>query len=373
MRPRAWVAWIVALSGLLALPLAARGQVAWRDLVFTGGVSGETYSGNLSAVAASAVDSTDDASAAVGEFGVRGDVILLTDRDRGRSLSASFDGGFRQFAAAGFELRDYAPREWVGGLDLDFRQEVSEWGTLQSVARVKGRWVEDRPPMPLFLQPGYASVFGALRFYTAAIRGVRFDAELFGELTDYRALDLTPQLDLLDRNAGGFRVGAEWGEAWTVRFFGGFEASRYPEQGSFDPTDPFRHDKTVRAGVQWRTTSPVLLQIGTEGVVNRSNSARPEYNAVSVEALASASLPGEFGLTVYGVLTQKSYLSDTEFARLVPGEEADNASQAYVSLDRPLAANLDGALRLGWTRAETDIGDSYYQRFGATFLLHYRP
>jgi hypothetical protein len=35
--------------------------------------------------------------------------------------------------------------------------------------------------------------------------------------------------------------------------------------------------------------------------------------------------------------------------------------------------NLDGAIRFGWTRAETDIGDSYFQRFGATFLFRYRP
>lgn len=375
LRIRAMGAWagLLGAVALLMAPPGAEGQIVWRDLVFTGGVSAEGYSGNLSAVTASAVDSTDAASAAVGEFGVRGEVLLLTDQGQGRSLSASFDGGLRQFAAAGFEIRDYAPREWVGSLSLDFRQEISSWGTLQSVARVKGRWVEDRPPMPLFLQPGYGTLSGALRLYTVPLRDVRLDAQVFGELTDYRALELTPQLDLLDRRTVGFEAGAELEAGWSLRFFAGFEASRYPEQGSFDPDDPFRRDRTLRAGVQWRTTSPILLQLGAEGVLNRSNSSRPEYNAASVEALASSSLPADFGVTVYAVLTAKSYLTTTEFARLVPGEEADNASQAWVSVDRPLAGNLDGALRLGWTRAETDIGDSYFKRFGATFLLHYRP
>ncbi len=30
-------------------------------------------------------------------------------------------------------------------------------------------------------------------------------------------------------------------------------------------------------------------------------------------------------------------------------------------------------VRLGWTRAETDIGDAYYQRFGFSFFFNYRP
>jgi hypothetical protein len=63
----------------------------------------------------------------------------------------------------------------------------------------------------------------------------------------------------------------------------------------------------------------------------------------------------------------------TEFAQLVPGEEADNASVIYVEATRPLLLNLDGAVRFRWTRAETDIGNSYFERFGASFLFRYRP
>ena len=58
---------------------------------------------------------------------------------------------------------------------------------------------------------------------------------------------------------------------------------------------------------------------------------------------------------------------------LVPGEEADNASIAYVQVGRPMAVNLDGAIRVGWTRAETDIGNAYYQRFGLSVRMNYRP
>jgi hypothetical protein len=45
----------------------------------------------------------------------------------------------------------------------------------------------------------------------------------------------------------------------------------------------------------------------------------------------------------------------------------------YLELSRPLMVNLDGAVRFAWTRAETDIGESYFQRYGATVLLRYRP
>lgn len=34
---------------------------------------------------------------------------------------------------------------------------------------------------------------------------------------------------------------------------------------------------------------------------------------------------------------------------------------------------LDGVVRLGWTCAETDVGDAYYQRFGHSFFFNYRP
>jgi hypothetical protein len=84
-------------------------------------------------------------------------------------------------------------------------------------------------------------------------------------------------------------------------------------------------------------------------------------------------MPRGFSLNLFADLTAKRYLTETDFAQLVPGEEADNASVVYVEASRPLFLNLDGAVRFGWTRAETDIGDSYFKRFGASFLFRYRP
>ena len=363
---------LMALAvALMAAAGPLRGQVEIRDFVVTGGFSVEGYQGNLSAVTVPLVDSTDQAAAAVGQFGSRGEVQLLRREDQ--TLDLAFDMGLRQAAAAGFELRDYAPREWVGSTELTFQQRLSDVGVLRARTRVKGRRVEDRPPMPLFIQPGYGSLDGSVAMAFRAVQGVRFDARLGAETHDYRSLDLLPQLDLLDRRSLSAEVGAEWGQESMVRFFGSVRGTRYPHQGSFDPSDPYRRDRAFRAGATWTLRSSVVAQLGVEGVLNRSNSDRPEYDAVSIRGLLSAPLPAEFGLDFYGVLTSKSYIHPTEFARLVPGEEADNASVVYASLTRPLAPNLDGALRLGWTRAETDIGDSYFQRFGATFFLHYRP
>ena len=107
--------------------------------------------------------------------------------------------------------------------------------------------------------------------------------------------------------------------------------------------------------------------------MNRSNSNRPEYDAVSLRAEAGLPLPHEFNLNFFALLTAKDYLEETEFAQLVPGEEADNASVVYLEAGRPLMVNLYGALRFGWNRAETDISDSYYERFAATVLFRYRP
>lgn len=367
------IRWIPALlvTVLLVGSSPAGAQVELRDLVVTGGFAVEGYQGNLSAVTVPLVDSTDQAAAAVGQFGARGDVELLRRDDR--SLDLGFDLGLRQAAAAGFEVRDYAPREWVGTVEFAYRQRIADLGVFRARTRMKGRRVEDRPPMPLFIQPGYGSVEGSASMAFRPIQGVRLDARLGAQTNDYRSLDLLPQLDLLDRRSVSSEVGAEWGDESTVRFFGAVRGTRYPHQGSFDPSDPDRRDRAFRAGGTWTLQSSIVAQLGVEGVLNRSNSDRPEYDAISVRGLLSAPLPADFGLDFYGVLTSKSYIHSTEFARLVPGEEADNASIVYLSLTRPLAPNLDGAFRLGWTRAETDIGNSYFQRFGATFFLHYRP
>ncbi len=358
------------VAGLL-LPVGAGAQVTWQDLVFTGGISAEGYRGNLAAVTVPAVDSTDAASAAVGEMGVRGSVSLLNRRERGAFLR--FDAGLRQFVAGGFQVRDYAPREWVGRVDLSYRETLGSLGELWVFGGGGGRWVQDRPPMPLYIQPGYLSADGRVRLQLYPMRGIHLDGQLLGELADYRSPRPTPQLDLLDREVLGVEVGATWGSPWTIRVHSGFRATGYRNQGTFDPGDPFRRDKTLNLGATWTLRSSFFVQAGVEGILNRSNSSRPEYDAISLRTVMSVPLPQELSVNFFAVLTAKRYVTKTDFARLVPGEEADNASVVYLEVVRPLFVNLDGAVRFAWNRAETDIGDAYFERFGATFLVRFRP
>jgi hypothetical protein len=357
--------------GTLLGPPPVSAQVVWRDLVVTGGVSGEGYWGNLPAVTVTAVDSTEAASAAVGEFGIRGTAVLLNREER--TVTLQFDSGLRQFVAGGFLARDYAPKELVGRLDISYREDVGTLGELWFFGGLGGRTVSDRPPMPLFIQPGYGTLDGRVQLRFRPVNGVRYDAQLVGDLADYQSTKLTPQLALLDRKGLGVELGATWGSDWTIRGYTGFRASQYQNQGTFDPSDPLRRDKTLHLGATWTFRSSFLAQVGVEGVLNRSNSSRPEYNAVRFRAVASVPVPQDFSLNFYADLTTKSYLTESEDAILVPGEEADNASVVYIEASRPIFLNLDGAFRLGWTRAETDIGTSYYERFGASVLFRYRP
>lgn len=359
------------LASSLLLPGRVSGQIQWRDLVITSGLSGEGYSGNLPAVTIPAVDSTRRASAAVGEFGLRGD-ILLFNRSEG-ALSLLLDGGLRQFSAFGFKVRDYAPREWVGRADLVFRRSLQSLGELRIQGGLAGRRVEDRPPMPLYIQPGYRSMDGGVRLQLRPIGEAYVDAELRVQLDDYSANALTPQMDLLDRKTAALETGVTWGEDWTVRAHAAFGLSIYDNQATFDPGDPTRMDRTMNVGAIWTLRSRVFAQLGLDGTVNRSNSSRPEYDAFTVRAVLSTPLFQDVSLRLFASLTDKRYVTRTDYARLVPGEEADNASVIYLELARPMMVNLDGAVRLGWTRAETDIGNSYFERFGLSVLLRYRP
>ena len=201
--------------------------------------------------------------------------------------------------------------------------------------------------MPLFMQPGYAIVNGGVGLVTRSFDGVGFDAFIDIESADFRALEFVPQLDLLDRRAAGFELGAGGGsETSMIRFFGGVRWSEYQHQGSFDPVDPFRRDRTVRAGLRCTHMGDTFVRVGLEGTLNRSNSNRPEYDALSVSAELNTVLPAQLTLNVLALLTTKSYVTETTFARLVPGEEADNASIAYAQLARSIRSNLDGVVRL---------------------------
>lgn len=361
---------LLTVAGV-ALPVRVQAQITWQDLVFTGGFSLEKYQGDLTAVAVSAVDPSDTASAVVSELGIRGGLFLLNHPER--SLDLQFDGGFRQFVTTGFVVRDYAPLEWVGRADLRYREALGSVGTFFAQGSLGARKVEDRPPPPLFIQPGYTTLEGEAGIRFLPVGGTDLDLRFFGEKAEYSVGTVTPQLALLDRQVLGGEVGAAWGSDSRVRLHSGYRASEYRNQGTFDPQDPFRRDRAWTLGATWTLRAPVFAQIGIEGTLNRSNSSRPEYDAVTVRSVLSAPLPFELTVNILANITDKQYLTRTEFARLVPGEEADNASVVYLELTRPLMVNLDGALRFGWNRAETDYGNEYFERYGMTFLLRYRP
>ncbi len=375
MTPRSW--WAGPLLGVICVlalpPLSAEAQFSVRDLVVTGGTSAEGYRGNLPAVSVPAQDSTEFVSAVVGEVGTRVDLLYQTPRHG--SLSLAFDGGLRQFAARGFELTDYAPREWVGTLDLAYARPLGERAGVTLRSRLRGRDVEDRPPMPLFLQPGYRSAEVGLALDVDGPFGIQYDLAVSADRRDFMAPQLAPQIRLLNRDAVSGEVGVllPGGPTTYMRLFGAFEASRYPDQNTFAPEDPFRRDRNVQGGVSWTYEAEHLLQLTVEGRANRSNSRRPEYDAVTFRGIFTTSLPGSLAFSAFGALTAKQYLHPSEFARLLPGEEANSASLAFISLTRALARNLDGAVRIGWTHAETEIGEEYFERFGASFYLHFRP
>jgi len=376
---------LLAGTALLAvtalLPLAAQGQVTVRDFVLTGGVSGEAYQGNLSTVGAAIQDSTNQAAAMVAEVGARGDLLW---RHRGVLRgSLSFDGGFRQFAARGFERRDYAPREWVGAVRGALYHPLNDRAGLDLFGGIRGREVEDRPPMPLYLQPGYAGVDGGIGIEMARNGSGSIRGALSVDRIDYFAPEFAPQVRLLDRESVTFELmgsrpirgslGGALGGAMGVQAFVALDLSRYPEQRTFDPDDPYRRDHTLRSGVDVFLQGDVLARVGVEGRVNRSNSRRPEYVAGTLDASVSAEVPGAMVATVFAAFTARRYAEASPFARLLPGEEANSASLAYLSLSRAVAPSTDGAVRLGWTRAETEIGGEFFQRFGVTVLVNYRP
>jgi len=364
------------VTGLLLAWLAlfasdASAQSRWRDLVLTLGASAEGYSGNFSGVSTALPDSAERVTAAVGDVGLRGVVQAVGSEDR--MVMVTFDGGVRQTSAFGFRSRDYAPREWVGSAGVRWAETLGGWGRGTLAGSVRARAVRDRTPMPLFLQPAYRTGQLVAGLETRAHDGWAVDAQADVEASDFAAEPFNRQLDLLDRRGKGVEVGLRWTGTSALRLYAGIRWSEYRNQQSFDPLDPFRRDRTLRSGIEWRYQGSIFAQVGLDGTMNRSNSRRPEYDALSVRALLQAPLPMETTLSLYGVVTGKSYLSTTAFARLVPGEEADNASIAYLELGRPFAPELDGALRLGWTRAETDIGAAYYRRFGASLRFNYRP
>lgn len=369
--------WILSLGILLsagqANPLEA--QVSLRDLVITSGIHGERFQGNLATVGTVLQDSTEAAIAFQGEAALRSDFIW---RKNGVTRALlSLDGGTRQFSAYGFEGRDYAPREWVGTADLVLLQAI---GTGASGVRLlggyRGRRVQDRAPMPLFLQPDQHVWYGGASLQVGlplALDPLSLSVTL--EDARYRAPDEAPQIRLLNRESLSveLRSGRSLDSSHRIETTAGLDWAFYPQQSILLPSNPTREDRTYRGRLGWSYQGNILASAGLEGRVNRSNSRRPEYTSVTLDAQVTMELPADLIGTFYVVISQKDYREATPFARLLPGEEANSASMIYASVTRSLARNLDGSVRIGWNRAETETGGDYFQRFGLGVLLNYRP
>ena len=372
------VALLACLTGLAAMtPGPIRAQIGLRDVVVSVGSSADRYAGNFTAITVPIVDSAEAVSAVGARVSARG--ILLLHSSRRSELNVALDGGWRQTVAWGFATRDYAPTEWVGGAEATYLRRTG-WGRATAVLGVDGRSIWDRPPMPLFKQAGYLHTTGSVGIVRESAESANLDVGVHFLDANYGAPQNFAQLDLLDRREVEAEVGASWGEAQTgLRFFLGLRGSEYESQVSFDPADPFRRDRTIRGGLTWVRISPsthgvVFLQGGIQGIINRSNSRRPEYDAVRAEGTIQVRLPSSYSLTAEGYCsTYKSYVHETAFARLVPGEEADNESEVNVGLSREVAEALDAHLRLEWARAETDFSGAYFGRVGLSFVVNYRP
>lgn len=369
----------LGLPGLFVLavasPLAGQGIV--RDLVISGGMAGEAWRGNFAALVIPQVDSTNQAAAWVGEWGASG-IFNLARRERS-SLQAAVDVGVRQFAPGGFQLRRYSPRQYSALLATRYRRDVADGrdGALVAEATARKYGIADRPPMPLYLPPGYGS-YRLKAGYETTLAGSRASLTVAGESADYGAPAVLPYLDLLDRRsvvveaAGTRGRSSDSGEYSEVRLFGSYRYHTYPRQGL---EGVFRVDHAVGLGGRYKLSAGrVDLDVSLDGTRSWSNSRRVEYHAGRLGVqLQLAEVWREYGLSVASDLAVKRYRHPSEEYALVPGEEADNGTALYTEITRSVARNMKAGFRLGWQRVETSFTGAYYTRFGGGFFLRVRP
>ena len=370
---------VFGLAGPLHLPSALAGQVFVQDFVISGGVAGEAWRGDFTAITVPQIDSTERAVAWVGEWSANGRFTLF--RREHSSLEAAVDAGFRQFATGGFQLRNYAPREHSGVLTTRYMHDIAGGtsGTFIGEATAKVRRITDRPPMPLYLSPGY-EIYRVTAGYQRSVRVLDADLTVTAKDADYTAPALLPNLDLLDRNsviveAGGSRKfyrspdPDEYSEYSGFRFFGAYRYHSYPKQG----LGVLRVDRAIGLGGTYELrTERFDLRVTLDGTRSRSNSRRVEYNAGRLDVQMQWGLSEQMDLIVAGTLARKRYIDPGQDA-LVPGEEADNETNLYAELTRHLGLGVDGAFRLGWQKVETNFTGAYYTRFGGGFFLRARP
>jgi len=356
---------VFGLVGPLHLPSALAGQGHIRDLVISAGVAGEAWRGDFAALTVPQVDSTQRAVAWVGEWSAKG--IFTVFRREHSSLETTLDAGFRQFATTGFQLRNYAPREHSGVLTTRYDQKIADGasGTAFAEAQARMRWITDRPPMPLYLSPGYET-YRVTAGYKRLIRAVGADLRVTGENADYAAPALLPSLDVLDRSSLIVEAGSEYS---GFRLFSAYRYHSYPKQGQ----GLGRVDHALGLGGTYqRTGERLYLEATLDGTRSRSNSHRVQYNAARLRVEVQWGLTEKMEFGVLGTLARKRYLDPGQDA-LVPGEEADGETSLYAEITRRLGMGVDGAFRLGWQKVETHFTGAYYTRFGGAFFLRARP
>ena len=357
---------------LAGIPGALSGQLRVNDFVITAGLTGEAWWGDFSAVTVPQFDPTESAAAAVGEWGVRGIFDLLNAP--GRRLQANVDAGIRQSAAAGFRLRNYAPREQSGRLSLDYTSELGA-GRLRTTATARSRRVIDHPPMPLYKTPGY-DIYGVQAEYLRSARAMNYELKVAGERADYKPPPGLPHLDHLDRNsvvveARGtrlFYLADDPDCYWALRLSGAYGRHSYPRQGG----EVQRVDNAMRLGATFELKMDRLdVTVAMAGTRSRSTSPRVEYNhgRVHIEAIWYWE---DTDVSLTGTLARKRYTEPTRYT-LVAGEEADNASVLYAEISRTLASRVYGGFRLGWRKVETYFSGDFYTRFGGGLFLGVRP
>lgn len=367
--PRAW--WLAPfVLAWLQGGLSAQSRV--NNFVITAGVTGEAWWGDFSAITVPQFDSTRNAIAAVGEWSASGEFNLLNGS--GRRLHAILDGGIRQSAAAGFRLRNYAPREQSGRLSMIYSEELGA-GRLRTIATARSRRVFDHPPLPLYKTPGY-DIYGVRGEYAKTVRTMTYDFNVAGEQADYKPPPGLGHLDHLDRNsvvveargARRFYLDDDRNFYWALRLSGAYGRHSYPRQGG----EVQRVDNAMRLGATFDLKMDRLdLTVTMAGTRSRSTSPRVEYNhgRVHIEAIWYWE-DTDFSLT--GTLARKRYTEPTQYA-LVAGEEADNASVLYAEIGRMLSSRTYGGFQLGWRDVETNFTGAFYRRFGGGFFLRVKP
>ncbi len=370
----------LVVTGVLALAVRtgpATAQVRLDNVSFTMGLASQLYSGDFSAVTVPQIDSTERALAGAGDMGARGTVTLLA-QDR-RSLSLDFDAGMRQFVTNGFQLRNYAPRELSGSVAGTYTQRYLG-GTLSVSPTFGSRYIADRPPMPLYLPPGYNSASVNATYSRPVATGLVPYGRVAAELKDYAAPRVLPALDLLDRRsltaaAGVTKVfpgASETLDRTTVNLFGAYQYHSYPKQGGLGLP---RTDDGLQVGGEFsldrREAHGFVLTISGNATRNRSSSRRVEYNAGRIRAAAAVDLGDNTLLDLEGLWAAKSYIHPQE--ALVPGEEADNAAFVNAHVTRFLGNGVSAGIGGGWIRAETNFSGDYYQRFSMSFSLTVHP